>query len=158
MRVHLFQMASPGSAGSPPALPPTKLAVSSITRLESRNWTPPLFQLAFRASEASPMPMPSSFTAGKKLGRYEIRSQIGAGGMGQVFLAQDTLLARKVALKLLPEEVASNPVNMQRFVQDSKAAPALTHRTILTIHESAAGRGGHHSPTEFSDGETLRRR
>src|SRR5215470_13494003 len=158
MRVHLFQMASPGSAGSPPALPPTKLAVSSITRLESRNWTPPLFQLAFRASEASPMPMPSSFTAGKKLGRYEIRSQIGAGGMGQVFLAQDTLLARKVALKLLPEEVASNPVNMQRFVQEAKAASALNHPNILTIYEIGAEPGAHYIATEFIEGETLRRR
>jgi len=55
--------------------------------------------------------------AGTKLGRYEIRSKIGAGGMGEVYLAQDSKLDRKVALKILPDEVASHPDRMRRFVQ-----------------------------------------
>jgi serine/threonine protein kinase len=102
--------------------------------------------------------MPSSFTAGTKLGRYEIRSRIGAGGMGEVFLGQDTGLDRKVALKLLPEELASNPMNMQRFVQEAKAASALNHPNILTIYEIGAEPGTHYIATEFIEGETLRRR
>ncbi len=78
--------------------------------------------------------------------------------MGEVFLAQDTLLNRKVALKLLPEEAASNPLNMQRFVQEAKAASALNHPNILTIYEIGVEPGTHFIATEFIEGETLRRR
>jgi len=58
-----------------------------------------------------------TITAGTQLGRYEIRSKIGAGGMGEVYLAQDTKLDRKVALKILPADVASNRDRMDRFVR-----------------------------------------
>lgn len=61
---------------------------------------------------------------GTKLGRYEIRSKIGAGGMGEVYLAQDTKLDRKVALKILPVEVAANQERMRRFVQEARTASA----------------------------------
>jgi len=64
-------------------------------------------------------------TTGTDLGRYEIRSQLGAGGMGEVYLAQDTKLDRKVALKILPAEVASNHERMRRVSQEAKAAAAL---------------------------------
>ncbi len=60
-----------------------------------------------------------SISAGTKLGRYEIRSQIGEGGMGEVYLAQDTKLDRKVALKILPAEVASHRDRMERFVRSA---------------------------------------
>ncbi len=76
-----------------------------------------------------------NLNAGTKLGRYEIRSQIGEGGMGEVYLAQDTKLDRKVALKILPADVASNRDRMRRFVQEAKAASALNHPNIITIHE-----------------------
>ena len=72
---------------------------------------------------------------GTKLGRYEIRSQLGAGGMGEVYLAQDTRLDRKVALKILPDEVAADPDRMKRFVQEAKAASGLNHPNIITIYE-----------------------
>ena len=72
---------------------------------------------------------------GTKLGRYEIRSQLGAGGMGEVYLAQDSRLDRKVALKILPDEVASDPERMKRFVQEAKAASGLNHPNIITIYE-----------------------
>ena len=65
-----------------------------------------------------------------RLGRYEIRSQIGAGGMGEVYLALDTKLDRKVAVKVLPPDVASNLDRMQRFVEEAKAASALNHPNI----------------------------
>jgi serine/threonine-protein kinase len=66
--------------------------------------------------------MGSPFPPGTKLGRYEIRSKIGAGGMGEVYLAQDTKLDRKVALKILPAEVASDQERMRRFAQEAKTA------------------------------------
>lgn len=94
--------------------------------------------------------------AGTKLGRYEIRSQLGAGGMGEVYLAEDTKLDRKVALKILPAEVASNQDRMRRFVQEARAASALNHPNILTIHEIGAEAGTHFIATEYIDGETLR--
>src|SRR2546423_11725090 len=93
---------------------------------------------------------------GTKLGRYEIRAKIGEGGMGEVYLAQDTKLDRKVALKILPAELAGNTDRMQRFVQEAKAASALNHPNIITIHEIDETESGHFIATEFIDGETLR--
>src|SRR2546428_4589391 len=96
--------------------------------------------------------------AGTKLGRYEIRSKIGEGGMGEVYLAQDTKLDRKVALKILPAELAANQDRMRRFVQEAKAASALNHPNILTIYEVDEADSVHSIATEFIDGETLRQR
>src|SRR2546429_9770060 len=76
-----------------------------------------------------------SLSTGTKLGRYEIRSKIGEGGMGEVYLAQDTELDRTVAIKILPEALATDPQRLQRFVQEARAASALNHPHILTIHE-----------------------
>src|SRR5215471_2578549 len=72
---------------------------------------------------------------GTQLGHYEIRSKLGAGGMGEVYLAHDTKLDRKVALKILSSEVAADPNRISRFVQEAKAASALNHPNIITIHE-----------------------
>src|SRR5947208_9056605 len=99
-----------------------------------------------------------TLAAGTKLGRYEIRSKIGAGGMGEVYLAQDTKLDRKVALKILPADVAAHPDRMRRFVQEAKAASALNHPNIITIYEIDESDSGHFIATEFIDGETLRER
>ncbi len=96
--------------------------------------------------------------SGTNLGRYEIRSQCGAGGMGEVYLAQDTKLDRKVALKILPAEVASDHNRMNRFVQEAKAVSALNHPNIITIHEVDHTDSVHFIATEFIDGETLRQR
>ncbi len=73
--------------------------------------------------------------AGTKLGRYEIRAKIGAGGMGEVYLASDIKLQRSVALKVLPSEVAVDRNRMNRFVQEAKNASALNHPNILTIYK-----------------------
>src|SRR5438874_13035078 len=99
-----------------------------------------------------------SLVTGTKLGRYEVRSKIGAGGMGEVYLAQDTKLDRRVALKILPADVAAHPDRMKRFVQEAKAASALNHPNIITIHEIDETEAGHFIATEFIDGETLRER
>jgi eukaryotic-like serine/threonine-protein kinase len=99
-----------------------------------------------------------SLDAGTKLGRYEIRSKLGQGGMGEVYLADDTKLHRKVAVKILPADVASNRDRMERFVQEAKAASALNHPNIITIYEIDELDSGHFIVTEFIDGETLRER
>ena len=99
-----------------------------------------------------------TLATGTKLGRYEIRAKIGEGGMGEVYLAQDTKLDRKVALKILPAEVATDRSRMSRFVQEAKAVSALNHPNIITIYEIDATDSAHLIATEFIDGETLRQR
>src|SRR5437588_12818176 len=94
--------------------------------------------------------------AGTKLGRYEIRSKIGEGGMGEVYLALDTKLDRKVALKILPAELANNQDRMRRFTQEAKSAAALNHPNIATIHEIGESDGVNFIAMEFIDGFTLR--
>ena len=96
-------------------------------------------------------------TPGTKLGRYEIRSQLGAGGMGEVYLAFDTELERVVAIKILPEAIAVDEQRLRRFVQEAKAASALNHPHILTIHEIGVTDAIRFIATEYIDGETLRR-
>src|SRR3989475_738049 len=95
---------------------------------------------------------------GAKLGRHEIRSKIGAGGMGEVSLAQDTKLDRKVALKVLPAEVAGNQDRMRRFIQEAQAAAALNHPNIAHIYEIGDDDGVHFIAMEFVDGLTLRQK
>jgi eukaryotic-like serine/threonine-protein kinase len=92
------------------------------------------------------------------LAHYSIVRKIGAGGMGEVYLAQDKNLDRKVALKILPADVTSNRERMRRFVQEAKAASALNHPNIITIHEVGEADSRHFIATEFIDGETLRHR
>src|ERR1700730_13366091 len=94
--------------------------------------------------------------SGTKLGRYEIRSQIGAGGMGEVYLAFDTELDRTVAIKILPETLASDPQRLQRFIQEARAASALNHPHILTIYEIGVVGNSRFIATEFIEGPTLR--
>ena len=93
---------------------------------------------------------------GTRLGRYEIRSKIGAGGMGEVYLAEDTRLHRKVALKILPAEVAANKDRMRRFNQEATAAAALNHPNIAHIYEISEAGGVNFIAMEFIDGQTLR--
>ncbi|PYS28659.1 MAG: hypothetical protein DMF75_18505, partial [Acidobacteria bacterium] len=97
-----------------------------------------------------------TIAAGAKLGRYEIRSKIGAGGMGEVYLALDARLDRKVALKILPAELASNQDRMRRFTQEAKAAAALNHPNIAHIYEIGEHDGVNFIAMEFIDGHTLR--
>jgi serine/threonine protein kinase len=90
-----------------------------------------------------------TIAAGTKLGRYEIRSKIGAGGMGEVYRAQDTRLDRKVALKILPADLAANKDRMRRFVQEAKAAAALNHPNIAHIYEIGEHDGVNFIAMEF---------
>jgi len=81
-----------------------------------------------------------TLSAGRKLGRYEIRKQIGAGGMGEIYLAEDSRLRRKIALKVLPENIAQDKDRLRRFEQEAHSASALNHPNILTIYEFGADR------------------
>src|SRR5882672_2016569 len=90
------------------------------------------------------------------LSHYRIVSKIGAGGMGEVYLAQDTKLDRKVALKILPSDVASNRDRMERFIREAKSAAALSHPNIAQIFEIGEQDGTHYIAMEFVDGVTLR--
>ncbi len=92
------------------------------------------------------------------LSHYRIVSKLGAGGMGEVYLAEDTKLDRKVALKILPAEFASLRHRMQRFVQEAKAASALNHPNIITIYEIDKTDSRHFIALEFIEGKTLRKR
>ncbi|HYE66088.1 MAG TPA: protein kinase, partial [Pyrinomonadaceae bacterium] len=92
------------------------------------------------------------------LGRYEIRSLLGKGGMGEVYLAQDTTLRRPVAVKLLPADFTQHQERLRRFKQEAYAASALNHPNILTVHEIGAQDGSHYIITEFVEGESLRQR
>ncbi|MBA4185907.1 MAG: protein kinase [Acidobacteria bacterium] len=87
-----------------------------------------------------------------KLGRYEIISPIGAGGMGEVYLAEDARLHRKVALKVLPENIAEDKDRLRRFEQEAFAASALNHPNILTIYEFGAENEIHFLAAEFVEG------
>src|ERR1041384_686008 len=93
---------------------------------------------------------------GTKFGRYEIRSKIGAGGMGEVYLAYDDQLHRSVAIKILPEDLGQDQQRMQRFIQEARSASALNHPNILTIYEVGQNEGVQFIVTEFIDGENLR--
>jgi serine/threonine protein kinase len=100
--------------------------------------------------------MASPLSSGTELGRYEIRSKIGAGGMGEVYLAHDKQLDRIVALKILPENVAADRTRLERFVQEAKSASALNHPNILTVYEIGQTDSTHFIATEYIEGETLR--
>ncbi|HEX8847544.1 MAG TPA: protein kinase [Pyrinomonadaceae bacterium] len=97
-----------------------------------------------------------SIEAGTHIGRYEIKSLLGAGGMGEVYRATDTELHRPVALKFLRSEVAADEKRMQRFIQEARAASALNHPNILTVYEIGQTDGARYFATEFVDGVTLR--
>ncbi len=95
---------------------------------------------------------------GQRLNQYQVLSVLGVGGMGKVFLAQDSKLKRQVALKFLPAELTEDKKYLQRFEQEARAASALNHPNILTIHELGKSDHLHFIVTEFIEGESLRGR
>ena len=99
-----------------------------------------------------------NITTGTRFERFEILSPLGKGGMGEVYLALDTRLKRKVALKLLPAAVTQDADRVRRFEQEAQAASALNHPNIITIHEIGEVDGAYFIATEFIDGQTLRHR
>jgi eukaryotic-like serine/threonine-protein kinase len=99
-----------------------------------------------------------ALTSGTKLGPYEIQSPLGAGGMGEVYRARDARLNRDVAIKILPASFSSDSDRLQRFAQEARAAAALNHPNILSIHDIGEDRGAPYVVSELLEGETLRDR
>ncbi len=98
----------------------------------------------------------STMQMGQRISHYQLLSRLGKGGMGEVFLAQDTSLKRQVALKLLPKQFTADAERVQRFEREARAASALNHPNILTIHEIGQTDETHFIVTEHIDGQTLR--
>src|SRR5260370_4169116 len=93
---------------------------------------------------------------GTRLGDYEVQSQIGAGGMGEVYRARDLRLPRDVALKVLPSSLSSDPDRLRRFEQEARAAAALNHPNILAVLQMGTYEGTPYLVSELLDGLTLR--
>jgi len=93
-----------------------------------------------------------------QISHYRIDRLLGAGGMGEVYLAEDAKLFRKVALKVLPERFSADPERIRRFQREARAASALNHPNIITIYEIGQADDRHYIATEYIEGETLRSR
>src|SRR5205823_12908186 len=95
---------------------------------------------------------------GTKFGRYEIRSKIGEGGMGEVYRARDEKLNRDVAIKVLPASLSQDGDRLRRFEQEAQAAGALNHPNILAVYDVGMHDGAPYAVSELLEGETLRER
>jgi len=97
-----------------------------------------------------------TLSAGTRLGPYEIVGPIGRGGMGEVYRARDTRLGREIAVKVLPDAVASNPERLSRFEREARSASALNHPNIVTIHDIGSADSVSYIAMELVNGESLR--
>ncbi len=113
----------------------------------------PAWEFAARSLVSEPLRV----RIGQRLAHYEVLALLGAGGMGEVYLAQDTKLERRVAVKLLPAEFTTDAERVRRFIQEAKAASALSHPHIVTIHEIGEAEAGHFIVMELVQGQTLRK-
>jgi serine/threonine protein kinase/Tfp pilus assembly protein PilF len=127
--------------------------ISSLNSADSFMETPAVAQVADLLK-----PETKKFQTGTTFGHYEIIRQIGAGGMGEVYLAKDKKLDRKVAVKILNEQFSKHESNLQRFIREAKSASGLNHPNILVVHEVGECEGAHYIVSEFIQGKTLRER
>jgi len=125
--------------------------LSSIDSAESFMETPAVAKVAHMIEIET-----KKFERGKCFGHYQVINQIGAGGMGEVYLARDHKLNRKVAIKILNQEFSQDESNLQRFVSEAKAASALNHPNILTIYEFGEAEDARFIVSEYIEGKTLR--
>ncbi|MBP6820476.1 MAG: serine/threonine-protein kinase [Acidobacteria bacterium] len=113
-------------------------------------------QLVQQAAQQLVTSTPATLQSGQTLSHYQILSWLGRGGMGEVYLAEDTRLGRRVALKLLPTAFSQDAERVRRFEREARAASALNHPNIITIHEISTEGDTHFIATEYIEGETLR--
>src|ERR1043165_4847986 len=113
---------------------------------------------AYAAAATLITDQPAELKKGAQIGAYEIISFISRGGMGEVYLAHDRRLGRKIALKILPSSFTKNQERLRRFEQEARSASALNHPNIITIYEILKSESTHVIATEFVEGETLRHR
>src|SRR5688500_6748201 len=97
-----------------------------------------------------------SLAAGARLGPYEILALLGSGGMGEVYRARDTRLGRTVAIKVIRRDLTPDPDRIERFEREARSASALTHPTLVTIHDVGVDAGTSSIPMEWVDGSSLR--
>src|SRR5262245_36934272 len=125
--------------------------IASYQRAESLLETPAIEVAAgLMAAE------PAGTLVGQSLSHFRLLSFLDAGGMGEVYLAEDTLLSRQVALKLLPAHFTSDEARIGRFQQEARTASSLNHPNIVIVHEIGEVNGSYFIATEFIEGETLR--
>jgi serine/threonine protein kinase len=96
-----------------------------------------------------------ALAAGSTLGPYRVLAPLGAGGMGEVYRALDTRLGREVAVKVLPPDLAHDPMRLERFAREARAAAALNHPNILAVHDVASDGDVHYMVSELLDGQSL---
>src|SRR5437868_5043938 len=116
----------------------------------------PAFEVEAEALAREQVSRAANSLAGQTIGHYRIIELLGAGGMGEVYLAQDMTLGRQVSLKLLPAHFTADAERLRRFEQEARAASALNHPNILTIYEIGHADSVRYIATEFIDGLTLR--
>ncbi|MBI1762565.1 MAG: protein kinase [Acidobacteria bacterium] len=134
--------------------------VESLLRFDARAAQfieAPALEIAARAAAETQDEPREDALVGQMLGHYRILSWLGAGGMSEVYLAFDTRLERQVALKLLAAQFTQDAEHLRRFTQEAKAASALNHPNIITIHEIGVLGDRHFIATEYVAGRTLRR-
>jgi len=108
---------------------------------------------SFLASDSTP---PEESAVGRRIGQYQVISALGAGAMGEVYLALDTRLGRQVAVKVLPARFAGDRERVTRFMREAKASSALNHPNLVTVYDGGEDQGSWFIATEFIDGGTLR--
>src|SRR5262245_39799902 len=118
----------------------------------------PAVEVAAREIVADEVPSPAPQLIGWELANYKIISLLGRGGMGEVYLAEDKRLRRKVAIKMLPAQFTNDAERVRRFKREAAAVSAINHPNILTIHEIGQIKQIYFLVTEFVAGETLRHR
>jgi serine/threonine protein kinase len=126
--------------------------LASLESADSFLETPAVARVSSPAEDES-----KKLKKGTRLAHYEIVEKIGAGGMGEVYLARDEKLGRKVAVKILNEKFSGEESNLRRFISEAKTASALNHPNILTIYEYSTSNTVHYIISEYIEGRTLRR-